>query len=210
MVIQDHRSKEKKEKKKETGQGSVVESSVPTNTKTKSTPLLRTLESMEVEQLKSSSNIDHLQLTITRLKEQLELSKRENTGLLERERQLQLKAKSLQSCLKNEKEEVQKLQNIIASRASQYNHEMKRKEREFNKLKERLNQLDKKEKKQAIDVLNNIGRADGKRSLWKAEKTEANLLKMLATKGRIQGRVLLETGPRLGVGADGGQVDPLL
>lgn len=29
---------------------------------------LRTLESMEMEQLKSSSNIDHLQLTITRLK----------------------------------------------------------------------------------------------------------------------------------------------
>ncbi|XP_010779642.1 afadin- and alpha-actinin-binding protein-like [Notothenia coriiceps] len=71
--------------------------------------------------------------------------------------------------------QVQKLQNIIASRASQYNHEMKRKEREFNKLKERLNQLlaDKKEKKQAIDVLNSIGRADGKRSLWKTVKTEA-------------------------------------
>lgn len=46
--------------------------------------------------------------------------------------------------------QVQKLQNIIASRASQYNHEMKRKERDFNKLKERLNQLltDKREKKQ--------------------------------------------------------------
>ncbi|XP_034530834.1 afadin- and alpha-actinin-binding protein-like isoform X3 [Notolabrus celidotus] len=136
---------------------------------------LRTLENMEVEQLKSSSNVDYLQLTSTRLKEQLEQSKRENTAILERERQLQLKMKSLQNCLKSEKEEVQKLQNIIASRASQYNHEMKRKEREFNKLKERLNQLlvDKKEKKQAIDVLNNIGRADGKRSLWKTEKTEA-------------------------------------
>ncbi|XP_023151222.2 afadin- and alpha-actinin-binding protein-like isoform X1 [Amphiprion ocellaris] len=136
---------------------------------------LRTLENMEVEQLKSNSNVDFLQLSTTRLKEQLEISKRENTGLLERERQLQLKVKSLQNCLKNEKEEVQKLQNVIASRASQYNHEMKRKEREFNKLKERLNQLlvDKKEKKQAIDVLNNIGRADGKRSLWKTEKMEA-------------------------------------
>lgn len=46
--------------------------------------------------------------------------------------------------------QVQKLQSIIASRGSQYNHEMKRKEREFNKLKERLNQLlsDKREKKQ--------------------------------------------------------------
>ncbi|XP_067369966.1 afadin- and alpha-actinin-binding protein-like isoform X2 [Channa argus] len=136
---------------------------------------LRTLENMEVEQLKSTSNVDHLQFTSTQLKEQLELSKRENTGLLERERQLHLKVKSLQNCLKNEKEEVQKLQNIVASRASQYNHEMKRKEREYNKLKERLNQflVDKKEKKPGIDVLNSIGRADGKRSLWKTEKTEA-------------------------------------
>uniref|UniRef100_A0A3B3C5C2 Synovial sarcoma, X breakpoint 2 interacting protein b n=1 Tax=Oryzias melastigma TaxID=30732 RepID=A0A3B3C5C2_ORYME len=136
---------------------------------------LRTLENIEVEQLKSNSKLDYLQLSTTRLKEQLECSKRENTGLLERERQLQQKVKSLQNCLKNEKEEVQKLQNIIASRATQYNHDMKRKERDLNKLKERLNQLlaDKKERKQAIDVLNNIGRADGKRSVWKTEKTEA-------------------------------------
>ncbi|CAB1453107.1 unnamed protein product [Pleuronectes platessa] len=136
---------------------------------------MRALENLEVEQLRSSSNVDFLQLASTQLKEQLELSKRENTGLLEKERQLQLKVKSLQNCLKNEKEEVQKLQNIIASRATQYNHEMKRKEREFNKLRERLNQLlvDKRDKKHAIDMLNNIGRADGKRSLWKTEKTEA-------------------------------------
>lgn len=136
---------------------------------------LRTLENMEVEQLKSNSSIDYLQITNSQLKEQVELIRRENTGLLERERQLQLKVKSLQNHLKNEKDELQKLQNIIANRASQYNHEMKRKEREFNKLKERLNQLlsDKKDRKQAIDVLNNIGRADGKRSLWKTDKTEA-------------------------------------
>ncbi|NXD51507.1 ADIP protein, partial [Corvus moneduloides] len=44
---------------------------------------------------------------------------------------------------------VQKLQNIISSRATQYNHDMKRKEREYNKLKERLHQLvmNKKDKK---------------------------------------------------------------
>ncbi|KAM4739524.1 afadin- and alpha-actinin-binding protein-like isoform 1-T4 [Anableps anableps] len=136
---------------------------------------LRTLENMEVEQLKLSSNVDYLKINNTHLKEEVELSKRQNAGQLERERQLQLKLKSLQSSLKNEKEEVQKLQNIISSRVCQYNHEMKRREREFTKLKERLNQLlaDKKERKQAIDVLNNIGRADGKRSLWKTEKTEA-------------------------------------
>ncbi|XP_077440894.1 afadin- and alpha-actinin-binding protein-like isoform X2 [Vanacampus margaritifer] len=136
---------------------------------------LRTLENMEMEKLKSSNNVDSLQLTSARLKEQLELAKRENMALCERERQLQMKVKSLQNCLKNEKEEIHKLQNIISSRASQYNHEMKRKEREFNKLKERLNQLlvDKKEKRLAMDVSNPLGRADGKRSLWKTEKTEA-------------------------------------
>ncbi|CAB1324743.1 unnamed protein product, partial [Coregonus sp. 'balchen'] len=117
---------------------------------------LQTVEDIEVEQVKSNSNMDYLQLSNTRLKDQLELSKRENTGLLERERQLQLKVKSLHNCLKNEKEEVQKLQSIIASRATQYNHDMKRKEREFGKLKERLNQLliDKKDKKQTFEVLN--------------------------------------------------------
>ncbi|KAG7514245.1 hypothetical protein JOB18_028761 [Solea senegalensis] len=136
---------------------------------------IRTLENLEVEHHKLSSNVAFLQLTSTRQTEQLEVCKRENAGLVEKERQLQLKVKSLQNAVRNEKEEVHKLQSIIASRASQYNHEMKKKEKEFNKLKEHLHQLlvGKKEKKQAIDVLNNIGRADGKRSLWKTEKTEA-------------------------------------
>lgn len=40
------------------------------------------------------------------VQEEVEVSKRQNMGLLERERQLQLKLKSLQNCLKNEKEEV--------------------------------------------------------------------------------------------------------
>ena len=115
--------------------------------------------------------------------DQLELSKRETSGLYESKRQLQLKLKTLQSCLKTEKDEVklrdkykgakfqqycgvfyysihmtvyflhsaqvQKLQSVIASRASQYTHDAKRKERECIKLKERLNQLliDRKDKK---------------------------------------------------------------
>lgn len=38
--------------------------------------------------------------------DQLELSKRETSGLHEAERQLQLKIKTLQNCLKTEKDEV--------------------------------------------------------------------------------------------------------
>ncbi|XP_061550920.1 synovial sarcoma, X breakpoint 2 interacting protein a [Phycodurus eques] len=135
-----------------------------------------TLEELEREQLKKSSTLDHMQMSNSRLRDQLELSIREKSGLHETERQLQLKIKTLQSCLKTEKEEVQKLQSIVASRASQYSHDAKRKERESAKLKERLSQLlvDRKDKKMAIDMLNCLGRADGKRSHWKTTKVTAS------------------------------------
>ncbi|XP_075954384.1 synovial sarcoma, X breakpoint 2 interacting protein a [Anarhichas minor] len=133
---------------------------------------MSTLEELEKEQLKKSSTLDHMQMNNSRLKDQLELSIREKSGLHETERQLQLRIKTLQSCLKTEKDEVQKLQSIIAGRASQYSHDAKRKEREAAKLKERLSQLlvDRRDKKLAIDVLNCLGRSDGKRSHWKTAK----------------------------------------
>ncbi|XP_075413849.1 afadin- and alpha-actinin-binding protein isoform X3 [Tenrec ecaudatus] len=132
-------------------------------------------ENVETQNLKLGSDMDHLQSCYAKLKEQLESSRREMIGLQERDRQLQCKNRNLHQLLKNEKDEVQKLQNIIASRATQYNHDMKRKEREYNKLKERLHQLvmNKKDKKIAMDVLNYVGRADGKRGSWRTGKTEA-------------------------------------
>ncbi|KAK7158448.1 hypothetical protein R3I94_004920 [Phoxinus phoxinus] len=130
---------------------------------------------LENQQMKTSSDLEHLQHSHCRLKDQLEHTRRENSGLHEGERQLQLKIKTLQNCLKSEKEEVQKLQSIISSRATQYNHDAKRKERESCKLKERLNQLlvDKRDKKLAIEVSNYVGRSDGRRGLWKTGKMEA-------------------------------------
>ncbi|XP_026709474.1 afadin- and alpha-actinin-binding protein isoform X2 [Athene cunicularia] len=136
---------------------------------------LRAQEEVEMQHLKLGSDMDHLQNCYAKLKEQLELSKREIVGLQERDRQLQSKNRNLHQLLKTEKDEVQKLQNIISSRATQYNHDMKRKEREYNKLKERLHQLvmNKKDKKIAMEVLNYVGRADGKRGAWRTDKTEA-------------------------------------
>ncbi|NXF90934.1 ADIP protein, partial [Eubucco bourcierii] len=136
---------------------------------------LRAQEEVEIQHLKLGSDMDHLQNCYAKLKEQLEISKREIVGLQERDRQLQSKNRNLHQLLKSEKDEVQKLQNIISSRATQYNHDMKRKEREYNKLKERLQQLvmNKKDKKIAMEVLNYVGRADGKRGAWRTDKTEA-------------------------------------
>ncbi|KAM3839642.1 afadin- and alpha-actinin-binding protein isoform 2-T2 [Vipera latastei] len=136
---------------------------------------LRAQEETETQHLKLGSDMDHLQNCYIKLKEQLESSRREIVGLQERDRQLQCKNRNLHQLLKNEKDETQKLQNIVSSRASQYNHDMKRKEREYNKLKERFHQLlmSKKDKKIAIDILNYVGRIDGKRGAWRTGKTEA-------------------------------------
>uniref|UniRef100_A0A673LIV0 Synovial sarcoma, X breakpoint 2 interacting protein b n=1 Tax=Sinocyclocheilus rhinocerous TaxID=307959 RepID=A0A673LIV0_9TELE len=135
------------------------------------------MEELEVEQLKSSSDLHYQHLTNTRLKDQLELSKKENMRLHERERQLETNLKTLQNCLKDTKEEVQRLQGIIASRATQYNHDIKRREREHNRVKERLNQLlIAKKNKQGMEVLNYVGRSDGRRCLWKTGKTESREL----------------------------------
>ncbi|XP_062850667.1 synovial sarcoma, X breakpoint 2 interacting protein a [Trichomycterus rosablanca] len=135
----------------------------------------RTLQDLEVRQLKNGSDLEHLQHNNSRLKDQLEHTRRENSGLHEGERQLHLKIRTLQSCLKSEKEEVQKLQSIISSRATQYNHDAKRKERECTKLKERLNQLlvDKRDKKLAIELMNCVSRSDGRRGTWKTGRMEA-------------------------------------
>ncbi|XP_067109652.1 synovial sarcoma, X breakpoint 2 interacting protein a [Osmerus mordax] len=155
------------------------------------------LQELETEQVKISGTLQHLQISNCRLKDQLEFSRRENSGLHETERQLQLKIKTLQNCLKTEKEEVQKLQAIITSRASQYSHNAKRKERESSKLKERLSQLlvDKRDKKITIDVLNYLGRSDGKRSQWKTGKMEARhegeMYKSLLSEYEERQRVLM-------------------
>ncbi|XP_029473997.1 afadin- and alpha-actinin-binding protein isoform X2 [Rhinatrema bivittatum] len=136
---------------------------------------IKAREDSEIQSLKQGSDLEHLHTSNCKLKDQLETSKKEFAALQERDRQLQCKSKHFQQLLKNEKEEVQKLQSIIASRATQYNHDMKRKEREYNKLKERLHQLvmDKKDKRITIDILNYVGRADGKRGGWRTGKTDA-------------------------------------
>ncbi|KAM9324674.1 afadin- and alpha-actinin-binding protein [Gastrophryne carolinensis] len=136
---------------------------------------LRRREEVEMQVLKINSDLEFLQNSNSKLKDQLEVGKRENAAVIEKERQQQCKNHNLLQLLKNEKEEVQKLQNIITSRTTQHNHNMKRKEREYNKLKERLYQIvmDKKDKKIAIDVLNYVGRADGKRMAWRTSRTDA-------------------------------------
>ncbi|KAF7703647.1 afadin- and alpha-actinin-binding protein-like isoform X1 [Silurus meridionalis] len=112
---------------------------------------------------------------MARLKDQLELSKKRTGKLCKREQQLETSIKALQRCLKNEKEEVRKLRSVIASRAAQYNHSVRRKEREFSRIREHLSQLltEQKDMKQRMEVLNQVERSEGREDQWKTGKTDS-------------------------------------
>ncbi|XP_048474067.1 afadin- and alpha-actinin-binding protein-like [Rhincodon typus] len=150
------------------------------------------VDGLEMERLKSFSEQDCLKNSQFKLQEQVAALEQEIATLATKEEQRQKSIRNLNNQLKSQKEEIAKLQSVIASRAAQYLHDLKRKEQELSKLKEKMNHhlTDKKDKRIAIDILNHIGRADGRRPLWRTGKTESRreeeMYKVLATNYEAQ------------------------
>ena len=71
----------------------------------------------------------------------LEGAESEIISLRERERQLRIKNKSLATKLRVECEEGKKLRLCMQSKTHQYCHDLKRKDREYERLKDRLGQV---------------------------------------------------------------------
>ncbi|XP_033636385.1 afadin- and alpha-actinin-binding protein B-like [Asterias rubens] len=135
---------------------------------------LRKLEEQETKQMRGDSDLEHLQSNHSRLKLQLEQLERDNVSLTEKERQQLSQNKTLAVKLKTTREEMKKLESIVKHRDTQFKHDLKKKEREINKMKERIHQLltDKnQERRIGMDILNSLQRTDGKRATWKTGKT---------------------------------------
>ncbi|XP_074642695.1 afadin- and alpha-actinin-binding protein-like [Tubulanus polymorphus] len=127
-------------------------------------------ESLENRQLRLENDRDHQEQAYQRLKDNVEQCERDLQTKKEKERQLGLKVKQLTSKLKSEKEEVKRLNSVMHHRNVQYQHELKKKEREALKIKDRLHQalMDKKQEKRiGMQILNSLQRVDGKRGTWK-------------------------------------------
>ncbi|XP_013780968.1 afadin- and alpha-actinin-binding protein A-like [Limulus polyphemus] len=129
-------------------------------------------DDLEYRHLRTSSDLDQVHNSQNRLREELEQNKRTVSFCQEKERQLLIKNKDLQIKLKAEKDEVKRLTSIIQQKHAQYHHDLRKKEREINQLKERLHQSfnDKGlEKRLGIDIINQLPRKDGRRGQWKTE-----------------------------------------
>uniref|UniRef100_A0A8C4T1N6 Afadin- and alpha-actinin-binding protein-like n=1 Tax=Erpetoichthys calabaricus TaxID=27687 RepID=A0A8C4T1N6_ERPCA len=116
-----------------------------------------------------------LKSSLSKLQDQLSSFEKEMAALQGKEQQLQSQNRNLQNMVRTHKEEIAKLQGVLSSRAAHHSSDMKRKELQLSKMKERLQQLitDKKDRKASIDILNPLARADGKRATWKTGKSES-------------------------------------
>ncbi|XP_071842607.1 afadin- and alpha-actinin-binding protein A-like isoform X2 [Apostichopus japonicus] len=135
---------------------------------------LKNQEEQETRHMKVNSDYSHIQTRHTQTKEKLDQVEKDNVSLAEQCRQLTNQISSLQNKLKSAKEENKKLESLMKGRDTQFRHDLKKKERELSKLKERVHQLmtDKNhERRIGMDILNSIQRTDGKRGTWKTGKS---------------------------------------
>ncbi|XP_070791347.1 afadin- and alpha-actinin-binding protein A-like [Pituophis catenifer annectens] len=132
------------------------------------------LGDMETEKMRRDEELDYLREQQGKLKERVEVLEREIAIVQNKEQQLQNKNKHVNDMLKEEKEEqITKLLSSLANQKNQHGHEMKRKEQELLRLKDKMSQIltNKTDKRGTIEILNTLPRMDGKRATWKTGRS---------------------------------------
>ncbi|XP_075773292.1 afadin- and alpha-actinin-binding protein-like isoform X2 [Pelodiscus sinensis] len=131
------------------------------------------LGTSEAAELRRAGELDYLRGRQSKLKAQVEACEREIAAVQGKEQQLQSENKELLALLKREKDEVVKLLATLASRGAQHRHELRRKEQELSRLKEKMSQqlAEKRDRRATLEILNSLGRADGRRATWKTGKS---------------------------------------
>ncbi|XP_072847611.2 afadin- and alpha-actinin-binding protein B [Pogona vitticeps] len=162
------------------------------------------LGDMEAEDVRRAGELDYLRMRHGKLKDQVEGCEKEIAAVQNKEQQLQSKNKQLISMLKEEKDEITKLQNALATQKNQLLIEAKKKEQELLRLKEKMNQLTMDKKHQrggTIDILNAMPRADGRRGTWKTGKSlgrkEEELYRVQLAKQEQREQALAEENAKL-------------
>jgi X breakpoint 2-interacting protein len=140
---------------------------------------LKRLDDLGTNLQKTRSNLTLHSETISRLKAELEGSERRVKEHQEKERQVGLRNKSLTVQLKVKEEECRKIKLNMNHKEQQYLHDMKKREREYYRINERLGQfvLDKShERKLGIKMLNNLQKSNLSSDVVKKEETMYQLV----------------------------------
>ncbi|TRY61162.1 hypothetical protein TCAL_07969 [Tigriopus californicus] len=144
---------------------------------------MKTISDLETQMQRLHCDVDQFHTSALRQRELLEAKSRQLHEVTERDRRTHLILDEEKLRLKNLKEEMKRLSNLMIQRDAQYRHEMKRKDLDVCKLKDKLMKVltDKSGNNvlpMGIEIASLVSKSVGKsRGRWKAsEKNDGEIL----------------------------------
>ncbi|CAO2822989.1 unnamed protein product [Amaranthus hypochondriacus] len=142
-----------------------------------------------------NSDISRLEAKIERLDSQLEAKDREIATITRTEAKKTAALKGQIEKLQQERDEFQKM--VIGNQQvkTQQMHEMKRREKEYIKLQERLNQVvneKKKESRSGMEIMNLLQKEGRQRGTWNGKKTDNDFYKKIVDACEAKNQELMQ------------------
>ncbi|XP_065851422.1 uncharacterized protein [Euphorbia lathyris] len=139
-------------------------------------------ESSNEQRQRLLSDISRLEAKVERLESQLEAKDREIATITRTEAKAKAAFKAQIEKLQQERDEFQRM--VIGNQQvrTQQIHEMKKKEKEYIKLQERLNQVlmeKKKESRSGMEIMNLLQKEGRQRGTWNGKKTDNDFYKKI-------------------------------
>ncbi|KAH7297407.1 hypothetical protein KP509_26G068300 [Ceratopteris richardii] len=128
------------------------------------------------------SDMSRLESKVERLEAQLSAKERELAALTRSEQKAAAAAKTQIEKLQQERDEFQRMAIGNQQVRAQQIHEMKKKEKDYIKLQEKLNQVlmeKKKESKASMEIINLLQKEGRQRGTWNGKKADGDFYKMI-------------------------------
>ncbi|KAH8959433.1 hypothetical protein BDL97_06G077600 [Sphagnum fallax] len=140
------------------------------------------------------SDMSRLEAKVERLTDQLGSKERELQALTSKEQKAAAAHKAQLERLQHEKDEFQRMVISTQQVRIQQTHELKKKEKEFIKLQERLIQVlqeKKKESKTGMEIMNLLQKEGRQRGTWLNKKADGDFYKMIVDAYEAQKQELI-------------------
>ncbi|CAK9878294.1 unnamed protein product [Sphagnum jensenii] len=140
------------------------------------------------------SDMSRLEAKVERLTDQLGSKERELQALTSKEQKAAAAHKAQLERLQHEKDEFQRMVISTQQVRTQQTHELKKKEKEFIKLQERLIQVlqeKKKESKTGMEIMNLLQKEGRQRGTWLNKKADGDFYKMIVDAYEAQKQELI-------------------
>lgn len=157
-------------------------------------------EAANDQRQRSLSDISRLEAKVERLESQISAKDREIATITRTEAKATAGFKAQIEKLQQERDEFQRMVSGTQQARTQQIHEMKKKEKEYIKLQERLNQVlmeKKKESKSGMEIMNLLQKEGRQRGTWNGKKADNDFYKKIVDAYEVKNQELIAENAQL-------------